>query len=150
MNGPARASNRANLKGVPPLKPVVLLAILALSACGDDFPQDRAEACVLKTAQDLTAAAIAPFAMLQSLGNGASTPPFDIGKLTFADVKFGTCTAIRPDQHECTVEYQLDFSGDGAQALVDIYAAFGVNIEQRVVGNWVFLFGPTTTSCNPI
>lgn len=131
------------------MKRAALPLLLLLAAC-DGFPDDRAEACLLDTAREATATLTSAGSFLQSLTRNPDAKAFDIGSMTFADIAFGTCTETGPDAWQCNVEYQMDFAGDGGQALVDLAAALGQDIEARRLETWDFRFGPTVTECSPV
>jgi len=131
------------------MKRAALPLLLLLAAC-DGFPTDRAEACLLNTARETTAKLTSAGKFLQDLTRNPDAGAFDIGAMTFADIAFGTCSETASDTYECAVEYQMDFSGDGGQALVDLAAALGQDIEARRLETWEFRFGPTVTECNPV
>ncbi len=130
------------------MKRAALLLLLLLAAC-DGFPQDRAQACLLDTAREATASLTSAGNFLQRLTRDPGAKAFDIGSMTFANIAFGTCTETAPDAWQCSVEYQMDFSGDGGQALVDLAAALGQDIEARRLETWTFRFGPSLTECAP-
>ena len=131
------------------MKRAALPLLLLLAAC-DGFPKDRAEACLLDTAREATRKLTSAGNFLQRLTRDPKARSFDIGAITFADIAFGTCLETAPDTYQCAVEYQMDFSGEGGQALVDLAAALGQDIEARRLETWAFRFGPSITECNPL
>ena len=131
------------------MKRAALPLLMLLAAC-DGFPSDRAEACLLETAREATATLTSAGNFLQGLTRDPAAKAFDIGSITLAEVAFGTCTKTGPDAFECTVEYRMDFSGRGGQALVDLAAALGQTIEAPRLETWSFRFGPTITDCAPV
>ena len=126
------------------------LPLLVLLAACDGFPRDRAEACLLDTAREATRKLTSAGNFLQGLTRDPAAGAFDTGSVTFANVAFGTCTETGPDRFDCHVEYQMDFSGTGGQALVDLAAALGRDIKARRLESWTFRFGPTITECSPL
>ena len=129
------------------MKRTALPLLLLLAAC-DDFPRDRAEACLLDKARTATEALTSAGSFLNSLAGKAESKP-DAGSVTFANITFGTCTETAPDTQTCSVEYQMDFAGEAGQALVDIARTLGQDIEARRLETWTFRFGPTITECSP-
>ena len=132
------------------MKRLSLPLMFLLAACEGKFPQDRAEACILQTAQKATEQFTTMGGLLQGLTNDPAVSDFDIGAMSFADIKFGTCTETGPDAFDCAVEYAVSFSGDGGAALVDLAKAMGQDLEARRLETWAFRFGPTVTQCNKI
>ncbi len=131
------------------MKRAALPFVLFLAAC-DGFPEDRAKACLLETAREATETLTSAGTFVQNLTRDPARQAFDIGAMTFAEIAFGTCTETAPDAFDCAVEYRMDFSGDGGQALVDLAAALGQDLEAPRLETWAFRFGPTVTECNPV
>jgi len=127
-----------------------LAALLFLMACDGGFPDDRAEACILKTAQDATKQLTTMGGLVQGLTRDPAVQQFDIGAMTIADIAFGTCTETGTGQFQCGIEYAVDFSGDGGEALVEMARLLGQDIEARRLETWNFRFGPTVTECSPV
>jgi len=126
---------------------MTLLAVLLLLVGCDDFPKGRAEACLLAKAQEATRSLTSAGRFLQGLAQDPAAGTFDFGTITLADVAFGTCTQTGPDTRRCSVEYRMDVAGEGGQALVDLAAALGQDVEARRLETWDFRFGPTLTDC---
>lgn len=130
------------------LAQVALFAsLLGLVACKEDFPKDRAEACMVTVAQKSTQKLLGAGSMLLSLSNDPKVRDYDVGSVTLDHVNFGDCTTDGSGSYACMVEYEVVLQGEGGKALAKLSTSLGAPIEGKRLEKWGFRFGPTLTDC---